>query len=181
MNEERLRTHELNNLIQSALLLGCMAAVLALLGWLLGSGSSVIWAAVTGIMVLVLSPRASPRLMPKLHGAQALSRTREFDADVEAAELTDDPLGLASALHKLYRYQGGLLRRILMPDGRKPDSWILSTHPSSQERIRRLTELAETWPRPIEALALVENPFDVSDERLALRRLPWWYLSRLGQ
>jgi heat shock protein HtpX len=314
MNEERIRTHKLNNLIQSALLLGGMAALLALLGWLLGGGSGVIWAAVTGIMVLVLSPRASPRLMLRLHGAQALSvaqapdlyalvetlaaraglprlpelyyipvqtlnaftlgqrgqaaialtggllrhlsqreltgvlaheishirsndiwvmtladtvsrltrtfslfgqlllflnlplillagsglpwlailllifapaisvlmqlalsRTREFDADV------DDPLGLASALHKLDRYQGGLLRRILMPGGRIPDSWILSTHPSSQERIRQLTELAETGPQPIEALALVENPFDFSDERLALRRLPWWYLSRLEQ
>jgi heat shock protein HtpX len=320
MNEERIRTHKLNNLIQSALLLGGMAALLALLGWLLGGGSGVIWAAVTGIMVLVLSPRASPRLMLRLHGAQALSvaqapdlyalvetlaaraglprlpelyyipvqtlnaftlgqrgqaaialtggllrhlsqreltgvlaheishirsndiwvmtladtvsrltrtfslfgqlllflnlplillagsglpwlailllifapaisvlmqlalsRTREFDADVDAAELTGDPLGLASALHKLDRYQGGLLRRILMPGGRIPDSWILSTHPSSQERIRQLTELAETGPQPIEALALVENPFDFSDERLALRRLPWWYLSRLEQ
>ncbi len=117
-------------------------AELALLGWLLGGGSGVVWAAVTGIMVLVLWPRAS-------------------------------------ALNKLDHYQGGLLRRILLPGGRIPDSWILSTHPRSQERIRRPTELAETWPRPVEALALVENPFDFPDERLALRRLPGWHLSRL--
>ncbi|NIO42978.1 MAG: M48 family metalloprotease, partial [Burkholderiales bacterium] len=67
----------------------------------------------------------------------ALSRTREFDADLDAAEITGDPLGLASALKKLDRHQTHWLRRILMPGRRMPDSWVLSTHPKSEERIRR--------------------------------------------
>jgi len=66
-----------------------------------------------------------------------LARTREYDADRGAAEISGDPRGLALALAKLERQQGGWMERMLQ--GRVP-AW-LRTHPSTRERIRRLNEL----------------------------------------
>ena len=62
-----------------------------------GAGGSVPWLAVA---VLLASPTVGGLLQ------MALSRTREFDADLGAAMLTGDPDGLASALAKLERMQG---------------------------------------------------------------------------
>lgn len=77
----------------------------------------------------------------------ALSRTREFDADLGAVRLTGDPEGLAAALAKLEYYQNGLLRRLLVPGYRMPDPILLRTHPSTRERISRLRQLVPT-PQP---------------------------------
>lgn len=71
----------------------------------------------------------------------ALARTREFDADLNAARLTGDPDGLASALVKIERAQGGWLERIFMPNRRVPVPSLLRTHPETEERVRRLMEL----------------------------------------
>ena len=319
MNQERFSAHKLNNLIQSILLLGGMAVLVGLLGWLIAGGDGVLWAVIIGAIILLLGPRASPRLALKLYGARplhhaeapnlyrlmaalaerarlpsmpalyyvptaamnafavgqrsepiitvtdgllrnltsrelagvlahelshvrnndmwvmtladsvsrltswfalmgqvllfinlplilfggggiswlailllifaptisvllqlALSRTREFDADLDAAQITGDPMGLASALRKLHDYQGGLLRRLFMPGRRVPDSWILSTHPSTEERIRRLAELAETQALPPEPVApLIDDLFASFAQYATPRRLPWWLFSRL--
>ena len=56
-----------------------------------GAGGSVPWLAV---LVLLAAPTVGGLLQ------MALSRTREFDADLGAAMLTGDPDGLASALHQ---------------------------------------------------------------------------------
>jgi heat shock protein HtpX len=69
----------------------------------------------------------------------ALSRSREFDADLEGAILTGDPEGLA--LEDLDRSTGRLWERIMVPRGRVPDPLLLRTHPSTAERTRRLREL----------------------------------------
>lgn len=71
----------------------------------------------------------------------ALSRAREFDADLEAATLTRDPAGLASALEKLDRYQGRYWEEILLPGRRMPEPSLLRTHPPTAERIERLLSL----------------------------------------
>ncbi|MGF1456353.1 MAG: zinc metalloprotease HtpX [Alphaproteobacteria bacterium] len=70
-----------------------------------------------------------------------LSRSREYDADLKAAELTGNPRGLASALTKLEHYQGGMWERLFMPGRRVPDPSLLRTHPPTQERVRRLMDL----------------------------------------
>lgn len=71
----------------------------------------------------------------------ALSRTREFAADLNAARLTGDPVGLASALNKIEQVQGGWLERIFMPGRRIPEPSLLRTHPDNAERIARLMAL----------------------------------------
>lgn len=76
----------------------------------------------------------------------ALSRAREYDADLEAVGLTGDPAGLASALAELERHEGRIWERILVPHGRVPDPLLLRTHPPTEERIRRLRALEPRRP-----------------------------------
>ena len=92
--------------------------------------------------LLVLTLALAPTFVSLLQ--LALSRAREFDADIDAAGLTGDPVGLASALDKLQRRQGSLWETILMPGGRIPDPSLLRTHPKTEERIVRLLPYPST-------------------------------------
>jgi heat shock protein HtpX len=87
------------------------------------------------VLVLIFAPTVGGMLQ------LALSRTREFDADLGAAMLTGDPDGLASALAKLERAQGRLWEGMMLPGGRIPDPSVLRTHPPTRERIARLMRL----------------------------------------
>jgi heat shock protein HtpX len=87
------------------------------------------------IIILVSAPTVSALLQ------LALSRTREFEADLEAVALTRDPLGLVSGLEKLEQLSGGWFESVFLPGRRVPEPSLLRTHPSSEERIRRLLEL----------------------------------------
>jgi len=71
----------------------------------------------------------------------ALSRTREVDADLGAARLTGDPLGLASALHKMECYSTSWVDRMFRPH-RTPSGSLLRSHPDTEERVQRLLDLA---------------------------------------
>ncbi len=89
------------------------------------------------IITLILAPTISTVMQ------LALSRTREFDADTDAAMLTQDPQGLAMALAKLEYTSPGWLSGVFMP-GKKTDlPSILRTHPRSKDRIDRLLSLAQ--------------------------------------
>jgi heat shock protein HtpX len=76
---------------------GLFSLVFNLVGFAGGYGAQVPW---EGVIVLLAAPSVGGLLQ------MALSRTREFDADLNAAALTGDPDGLASALAKLERAQG---------------------------------------------------------------------------
>jgi heat shock protein HtpX len=71
----------------------------------------------------------------------ALSRTREFEADLEAVKLTGDPLSLASGLQKIERLSESWLERLFLEAKLVPEPSWLRTHPATEERIRRLLEL----------------------------------------
>ncbi|HYF07906.1 MAG TPA: zinc metalloprotease HtpX [Acetobacteraceae bacterium] len=87
------------------------------------------------ILLLLFAPSAVGLLQ------LALSRTREYDADLDAAGLTGDPRGLASALSKLERFQAGLLETLFLPGRHLPEPSLLRTHPDTQARIARLLSL----------------------------------------
>ncbi len=91
-----------------------------------------------GIALLVAAPGLSTLLM------MAVSRTRERNADLEAARLTGDPAALADALAKLEVYNRAQLMEKLMP--RK-----LLSHPRTQERIARLRALAPRFTPVLES------------------------------
>ncbi len=86
-----------------------------------------------------------------------LSRTREYDADRAAADLTGDPEGLIRALGKLERRVGRFWEEIFLPGRRIPEPSLLRTHPPLESRIARLRSLAPSrsvLPPPIVRHAL---------------------------
>ena len=154
-------------------------SVLSLLGLLLlavnlplvlFAGASINWFAI-GLLVFAPSGSALAQM--------ALSRTREYDADLNAARLTGDPEGLARALAKIERAQGGLWERIFMPGRRVPDPSPLRSHPDTRERIARLMALKPGGP-PAVALPAGWTELDL---RAALGqpvvRPPRWHISGL--
>ncbi|MGM0985245.1 MAG: zinc metalloprotease HtpX [Pseudomonadota bacterium] len=92
------------------------------------------------LLVVAFAPTLSTLLQ------LALSRNREYTADLDAVSLTGDPEGLASALNVLEHYQGRWLATLF---GRHPPAGLdwLRTHPPTDERVRRLMSVNET-PEP---------------------------------
>lgn len=113
--------------------LGLVLAVLNVPAILLGLDTFP-WAA---ILLLYLAPMLTSLLQ------MGLSRTREYDADLEAAGLTGDPAGLAGALAALERYQGRFWEDLMLPvpSRRIPHPSLLRSHPDTASRIARLEEL----------------------------------------
>ena len=97
----------------------------------------------TAILLLYLAPSIGSLLQ------LGLSRAREYDADLEGASLTGDPIGLASALNKLERYQGQFWEDLVFPSTRKiPQPSLLRSHPETADRVARLRELTGQMPFP---------------------------------
>jgi len=71
----------------------------------------------------------------------SLSRSREYDADLDAAFLTGDPEGLAQALLALQSVAGRVWKRRLGPASERRDPVVLRSHPATGDRVQRLREL----------------------------------------
>jgi heat shock protein HtpX len=106
------------------------------------------------ILVMVLAPIAAMLVQ------MAISRTREYSADQGGAMICGNPMWLASALQKLERGAQGIDNDtaeanpatahmfIVNPlRGRAMDN-LFSTHPSTQNRVRKLREIAGIAARP---------------------------------
>ncbi len=88
-----------------------------------------------GVLLLIAAPTLTNLLQ------LALSRSREFQADLGAVRLTGDPEALAIALQKMEAQQESLLRRFLLPTYQTQGGSLLRTHPRTEERVRRLLAL----------------------------------------
>jgi heat shock protein HtpX len=152
-------------------LMGLFGFALVLVGlplWLSGAGGVPLLL----IPLLVFAPQITTLLQ------LALSRAREFDADLDAAGLTGDPGGLASALAKLERHQRSPWEQILLPGQRLPDPSILRTHPPTEERIARLqslTDPASLPPLPSAGAARVEAAWPAVHRPPRARLIGFWY------
>jgi heat shock protein HtpX len=122
-------------------------AIFNLPGLLLGDSDISLLA----LLLLYLAPTIGSLLQ------LGLSRTREYDADLEGAQLTGDPRGLASALEKLERYQGTFWEDLAfpVPSRRIPQPSLLRSHPPTEERVARLLALENREMMP---------PIEVAEE-----------------
>jgi heat shock protein HtpX len=132
----------------AATLVGSITYIAQMAGWLFMFGRSDDrgGSGIGGLVLLILSPILAMLIQ------MAISRSREFAADKGGAEITGNPMGLASALQKIAR--GNQMKPvnhsnpttahmfIINPLAGGGMSKLFSTHPPTEERIKRLSAMA---------------------------------------
>lgn len=150
--------HELGHIKHRDILISTIAATIA--GAIMIIADMVRWAALFGgfskdrdsesnpfvlIALAIFAPLAATLIQ------LAISRAREYEADRAGAEFSGNPLYLASALEKLENYskqiplEGNPVTEnlfIVNPFSAKGIMNLFSTHPPTQERIKRLRQMA---------------------------------------
>jgi heat shock protein HtpX len=114
-------------------LIAQVAIIVAIATWLLdvfGSGEGVDWLSLGALV-------AAPIVANLILGA--FSRQREYQADLEAVALTDDPAGLARAVELIEMAQKRITSSAVPGAVRIRLPRLLSSHPDPNDRIRRVS------------------------------------------
>jgi heat shock protein HtpX len=152
--------HELGHVQNRDTLVSTVAATLA--GALSHLANMAMWGAMFGghrdrderggnpiglLIGVVLAPMAAALIQ------MAISRSREFGADETGARVTGNPLALASALKKIEGWKRQIPFStgspstahlfIINPFSAKGMAHLFSTHPPTEERVKRLEEMAQ--------------------------------------
>ena len=148
---------------QMTRLIAQVAILVAIATWLLdlfGSGEGV-----DGLSLGLLV--AAPIVANLILGA--LSRQREYLADLEAVALTDDPAGLARAIELIEMAQKRIASGAFPGAVRIRPPRLLSSHPNPKDRIRRLRQLVaeEEPPGPDERIVIPDYFPDERKPRLS--------------
>lgn len=159
LNERELRGvigHELSHVYNRDILTASIAATMASVlmsmvqfFWLFGGRDSERSNPLGGLFLMFIAPLAATMLQ------LAIGRSREYAADEDGAILTKDPLALASALKKI---DAGISNAPMRPTSEMETASsmmiahpfrgsgmakLFSTHPPTQERVKRLEWMAE--------------------------------------
>ena len=131
-----------------------------------------------GVLLLIAAPFISNLLQ------LALSRAREFNADLGAVSLTGDATGLASALSKLERITSGKGGFPWVFAGRKKQTVpaMLRTHPATDERVRRIMEAGQSLAhgqRPLPHREAPPRQRVAPNDRPRYRNNPRWHIAGL--
>lgn len=149
--------HELGHVANRDTLISAVAATMA--GVVMMVARMAYWGALLGggrrdnddggplgaLAMMLLAPIAAMLIQ------MAISRSREFGADAFSARVTHDPLSLASALEKIavgvqripMHANPAMAHLFIMnPLGGRRLAGLFSTHPPTEERIRRLRALS---------------------------------------
>ncbi len=106
---------------------------------------------ILGLLMMFLAPMAASLIQ------MAISRAREYEADRVGAEISRDPKALASALEKIQNYARQISNptaemhpetgqmMIINPLSGKSLKGLFSTHPQTEERVRRLLDMANQY------------------------------------
>jgi heat shock protein HtpX len=159
--------HELSHVVNRDILVSTIAATLA--GAISYMAQMAQWAMIFGghrdrdeggggnifglIVMMIVAPMAAMLIQ------MAVSRSREYGADAGGAQITGDPLALASALKKLHlgaqripldaspaTANATAHMFIVNPLTGGGMAALFSTHPPMEERVRRLEAIAATSP-----------------------------------
>jgi len=132
----------------AATLVGSISYIAHMAGWamMFGRNDDREGGGIGGLVLLIISPILAMLIQ------MAISRSREFAADKGGAEISGNPLGLASALQKISR--GNQMKPVYHSDPATAHMFIInplagggisklfSTHPPTEERIKRLQAMA---------------------------------------
>ena len=151
---EGVIAHELAHIKNRDILTSSIAAtiaaaitLLARFGFFFGGGRDRDGGIIGMLLMLILAPMAAMLIQ------MAISRSREYVADRDGAEICGNPRGLADALRRL---EAGTQRRSMeanqatshmfivnpLSGTRQSFASLFSTHPPTEERVRRLMEMA---------------------------------------